>query len=86
MYARVKLAIAQPSAPLMIPGSALVFNGNGTQVALVKNGHIHFQPVELGDDNGSQVGVRSGLTEKDVLVSTPGERLNEGTAVAIAGK
>lgn len=84
MYARVKLAVTQPSAPLMIPGSALVFNGNGTQVALVKDGHVHFQPVELAEDNGSQVGIRGGLTDKDVVVSTPGERLNEGTAVAVA--
>jgi RND family efflux transporter MFP subunit len=84
MYARVKLSVTQPSVPLMIPGSALVVNANGTQVAIVRDGHVHFQPVELEADNGSQVTVRSGLSEKDTIIVTPGERLNEGVAVAVA--
>ena len=43
----------------------------------------HFQHVELDADQGTQVGVREGLNEGDQVIATPGERLTEGTAVAV---
>jgi RND family efflux transporter MFP subunit len=85
MYAKVKLSVTPPGgAMLLIPGSALVINGGGTQVALVRDGKVHFQPVELDADQGAQVGVRGGLAEADQVIATPGERLTEGAAVTIA--
>jgi len=82
-FAQVKLTIEHAAPPLLLPGSALVVNASGTQVALVKNGHVHFQLVTLDGDYGSNFGVSLGLTEQDQVIATPSERLTEGAEVTV---
>ncbi len=81
MYAQITLNVPHQAPPLLVPGSALIVNAAGTQLALVKDGRIHFQPIAIGSDFGSSVGISSGLSETDVVVANPSERLAEGIAV-----
>ncbi|HLX63486.1 MAG TPA: efflux RND transporter periplasmic adaptor subunit [Planctomycetota bacterium] len=84
MYTQVKLSVARAHAPVLLPSSALVVNASGTQVAVVRDGKVHFQPVELDGDYGANFGVSSGLTESDSVIANPGERLAEGMAVTVS--
>ena len=84
MYAQVKLSIVHSTPPLLLPSSALIVNADGTQVALVQDGHVHFQPIALEADYGANFGVSTGLSETDAVIANPSERLTEGLAVSVA--
>jgi len=81
MYAQVKLNIVSAEPPLLLPGSALVVNAQGTQVAIVRDNTVHFQPVGVAGDYGPNFGVNSGLKDTDAVIANPSERLTEGAAV-----
>lgn len=84
MYAQVKLTAAHQAPRLVLPGSALVVNSTGTQLALVRDGKIHYQNVTLDGDYGTSFGVVAGLSESDLVVTNPSERLTEGAAVSVS--
>ena len=84
MYAQVSLSMKSQKTPMLIPGSALIVNSDGTLVAVVKDNKVHFQPVVVEADHGGTIGIVSGITEEDVLVANPSERLGEGTVVEIS--
>ena len=83
-YVQVKMDVARETPPLLVPAAALVINADGTRVVTVDaNHHVHFQPVEVAGDYGSDVGVSSGLTAADLIVANPGERISEGCLVQV---
>jgi len=83
MYGQVALEVSEPAPALLVPTSSLVFNAGGTQVALVRDGKIHFQSVAVGRDFGTELEVPSGLTTDDRVITNPGERLAEGVQVQV---
>jgi membrane fusion protein, multidrug efflux system len=86
MYGQARLPIAQTDPVLTIPSSSLVFNADGTQVAIVRDGKAHFQKVSVARDLGTQLEVVDGLSQDDQVVTNPGERLTDGVEVQVAGK
>jgi membrane fusion protein (multidrug efflux system) len=86
MYGQARLPVTQTRPVMMIPSSALVFNAEGTQVAVVRDGKASFQKITVGRDLGTQLEVVDGLTVDDEVVSNPGERLTDGVEVQVAGK
>jgi RND family efflux transporter MFP subunit len=95
MYARVDLrsnrAVKAGSAPILIPGDALIVRGSGTRVAVVNSKHtVHLQTVEIGRDYGDKLEVISGLREGDAIIANPGDTAQEGALVnpvlAVQGK
>ena len=76
--------IVRENPPLLIPASALVFNADGTRVAVLDaTQHVHFQPVEVEGDFGTDVGISFGLKLDDRIIANPGARLNDGEQVQI---
>jgi RND family efflux transporter MFP subunit len=83
-YVQVKMDVERDNPPLLIPAAALIFNAQGTHVAVVdEQNHVHFKPVEVDADFGSDVGISSGLSVVDLVVANPGERLVEGGEVQV---
>jgi len=83
-YVQVRMNVARDNPPVLIPAAALVFNADGTRVAVVDSSqHVHFQNVEVDGDFGVDVGVSSGLKVEDRIVANPGARLTEGGAVQV---
>jgi RND family efflux transporter MFP subunit len=83
-YVQVRMRVARDDPPLLIPPAALVYNADGTRVAVLdSSAHVHFQPVEVEGDFGSEVGISSGLTAQDRIVTNPGARLADGEAVQV---
>jgi len=86
MYGQARLPVLESRPVMTIPSSSLVFNADGTQVAVVKDGKVHFQKVAVGRDLGTQLEIIGGLSDDDVVVSNPGERLTDGVEVQVADK
>jgi RND family efflux transporter MFP subunit len=81
MYVQVGFVVKHEVPPLVVPGPAIVNNADGTQVAIVRNGTVHFQKVTLGEDFGNEVEVVGGLTGDELVIANPGERVVEGVTV-----
>jgi len=84
-YADVHLDLAETSPSILIPANTLIVNATGTQVALVEdmNGQyrIHYQPVKVGRDFGTEVEILQDVKEGDRLVTNPPADLSEGAVV-----
>jgi multidrug efflux pump subunit AcrA (membrane-fusion protein) len=82
MYARVDLVGTRSNAPLRIPSEALIVRGQGTEVAVVRDGRtVHLQTIEVGRDYGDRIEVLSGLKEGDTVIANPGDVVREGLEV-----
>jgi RND family efflux transporter MFP subunit len=82
MYAQVQLTSDRKQPPLLIPGEALVFRAEGTQVALLNADHtVHLQNIQVGRDYGTQIEVITGLREGDTILANPGDMAREGIKV-----
>jgi membrane fusion protein (multidrug efflux system) len=83
MYAKVSLDVSRQDAPLVVPATAALIDSSGTRVALVRDGAVHWQTVEIGGDLGDRLSIATGLSEGDSVVLTPSERLAEGLHVQV---
>jgi RND family efflux transporter MFP subunit len=83
MYGQARLPTSEPTPPLTIPSSAMIFNAQGTQVAVVRDGVVHLQKVMIGRDLGTELEITSGVSKDDQVISNPGERISEGVKVKI---
>jgi multidrug efflux pump subunit AcrA (membrane-fusion protein) len=68
-------------APLVITGDAIAIRGNTSKVATVVDGKIHWVPVTIGRDFGSETEIVSGLKEGDIIVTDVTDEVVEGAAV-----
>ncbi len=83
MYVQVAIKVPQATPPLLVPGSTLVFNSEGNQLALVRDGHVHFQPVTVAGDYGKEVGISAGLLPSDLIITNPSSALVEDAVVEV---
>jgi RND family efflux transporter MFP subunit len=82
MYAQVKFTLTDANAPLIIPSTAFVFRGTGTQVVILdKKNKVHWQRISAGRDFGTRMEVTKGLEENARVVLNPTDDLQEGLAV-----
>jgi RND family efflux transporter MFP subunit len=85
MYGEVKFVITHSQPSLIIPTTALVIDKNGTHVvAVTPDDQVHFIPVQIGQDMGSQIEISHGLHGGESLVTNPSDLLSEGQKVSIA--
>jgi hypothetical protein len=77
----VVIKVPQAAPPLLVPGSTLVFNSDGNQLALVRSGHVHFQAVTVSGDYGKEVGISAGLKPDDQIIANPSSALVEDALV-----
>ena len=69
------------SGPVTIPGDALVVRENNTVVAVVEDGKIRMQPVEIGRDFGAAMEIVNGLKVGDVIATTITDDVTDGAKV-----
>jgi membrane fusion protein, multidrug efflux system len=84
-FAEVVLELTDGTPSILIPANTLVVNSAGTQVAFIENidgqDKIHYLPVKVGRDFGTQVEILQDLKDGDRLVTNPAADLSEGTVV-----
>jgi multidrug efflux pump subunit AcrA (membrane-fusion protein) len=84
MYAQVKFTLSDKRTSLIIPTSSLIIDHNGMHVVVIQNNRtVHFIPVTIGRDMGTEVEVRSGIKPADHLVASPSDLLHEGQDVQV---
>ncbi len=82
-YVFVHFKLPQQLAKLSVPANALLFRSEGLRVAVVRDGHVHLQPITIAKDNGSTLDIGSGLQANDEIVLDPPDSLAEGQPVRL---
>src|SRR5438309_6300786 len=82
MFVYVSLKIGPSGTRWRVPATAVIFNAQGTRVAIVGAGNkLHFQNVTLGRDLGTSIDIQAGLRGNELIVSQPTVSLQEGQLV-----
>jgi RND family efflux transporter MFP subunit len=81
IYCTVELHIPRKNPSILVPAEALVFNGDGLQVAVVEKGTVRFHKVTVARDLGTQVEVRDGIKQGDEVILRPMVNLADGSKV-----
>jgi len=80
-YCTVELHVPHDKPSVLVPAEAIIFNRDGLQVAVVEGGDAHIRKVSVARDLGTQVEVRDGVKEGDVVILNPQVDLVEGSKV-----
>jgi RND family efflux transporter MFP subunit len=83
IYCTVELKIPRLTPSLIVPGAAVIFNQSGLQVAIVKNGAVHLQKIDVVRDFGTEVETSGGVADGDKVVLNPSVDLANGSRVNI---
>jgi hypothetical protein len=81
MYAKVSLDVRRQDALVLVPATTVLIDASGTRAALVRDGTVHWQKVEIGGDLGDRLAIATGLSDGDSVVMAPSARLTEGMRV-----
>jgi multidrug efflux pump subunit AcrA (membrane-fusion protein) len=82
MYVVVTFPAADGTqAPLVITGDAIAIRKNTSMVATVVDGKIHWVPVTIGRDFGSETEIMTGLKAGDIIVTDVTDDVVEGAPV-----
>ena len=81
MYVTVELHIPRKTPAIIVPADAVVFNSDGTQVAVMDNGTARFRKVTVARDFGTEVEVRDGIKPDDEVILKPMVTLVDGSKV-----
>jgi len=82
MFAEVQLP-ASGQEQLLASREAVIKEGEKNFVWLIKDGRAEQREVQVGESDGKQIAVTSGLSEGEELVTAGQEKLQEGAAVAV---
>jgi len=73
-----------PVAPTyIVPAAALIFRREGLRVGVVVNNVAHLVPVVIGQDDGANVRIITGLSATDKVIQDPPDSLIDGENVQI---
>jgi len=86
IYCTVELKIPRKSPALIVPDSAIIFNQNGEQVAVVESGIAHLHKITITTDYGTEVQVSEGVKDGDQVVLQPPVNLADGDKVRISSE
>ena len=81
MYATLTLNVGSSDIAPWVPDDALMFRGGDAFVPVVRKNRIHLARVALGNDDGREVQVASGLSKDDLIAMNVGQGVEEGDPV-----
>ena len=81
VYCTVELKIPRKAPALIVPASAIIFNQNGMQVAVVEDGIVHLNKITITADYGTEVEVNAGVKNGDQVILQPPVNLEDGDKV-----
>jgi len=83
-YAQVQFDLPAAANTIRLPASALIFNDNGTAVALVEHDDtVAIRPVSILRDYGTSVEIAGGITHQDRVIDNPPDSIRPGDKVRI---
>ncbi len=72
---------SEGAAPITISGDAIAVRNGRNVVALIHDGTVHVQPVEVGRDFGPAIEILSGLKVGDLIASSFTDEVRDGAKV-----
>jgi RND family efflux transporter MFP subunit len=81
IYCSVELKIPRKTPSFTIPAEALMFNRNGLQAAVVKDGKAEIRNVRVTRDLGTRVEVDAGVNAGERVILSPPVTLMDGSKV-----
>jgi RND family efflux transporter MFP subunit len=81
MYATVVLNVSSADDAPSVPDDALIFRSGDAYVPVVRDGRINLAKVILGNDDGREVEIASGLSAGDLIAVNVGEGVEQGDPV-----
>jgi RND family efflux transporter MFP subunit len=81
IYCTIELRVPRRTPSLSVPADAIIFNRNGMQVAVVKNGKAEIRKVNVKRDLGTRVEVDSGIKAGEQVILNPPVTLADGSKV-----
>jgi membrane fusion protein, multidrug efflux system len=81
MYATVVLNVSSAEQKVSVPDDALIFRHGDVYVPVVRNNRIHLAKVALGNDDGREVEIASGVSGGDSIALNVGEGVEDGDPV-----
>lgn len=81
MYTVVTFVQVRGTAPLTVPGDAVVVRQDRTMVAIVRDMKVQLVPIEIGRDYGPSVEILSGVHEGDHVITTVTDGIRPGAKV-----
>jgi len=82
MYCQLRLRLTTLAPVILIPSNNVIIRGAGNLVVIVTDQNtLHFQPVKLGRDFGTQIEILDGLKAGAHVVDNPNDALSEGASV-----
>jgi membrane fusion protein (multidrug efflux system) len=81
MYATLSINLSSSDDAPRISDDALIFRDGEAYAPVVRNDRIHLVPIKIGNDDGREVEVASGLSPGDLLALNVGEGVEEGDPV-----
>lgn len=83
-FVQVRLPVTRNNPPLIVPATALMFNADGAQIAVVDSeSKIELRDVEVEIERGTTLGITRGIQPSDRVVINAGERLRNGLPVTV---
>lgn len=83
-FASAKIVATIDNPGYVIPATAMVFDENGTQVALLtKENRVHFAPITVTKVLDSEVELSEGVRPEDNIIDSPSAALLEGDVVRV---
>jgi RND family efflux transporter MFP subunit len=82
-YVTVELFIPRKTPSLLVPAQGIIFDENGMQVAVVKDGKANIQKITVTRDLGTAVEVDDGVKVGDQVILDPPVDLQNGAKVTI---
>jgi hypothetical protein len=83
MYATASIVLEERQDALTIPATAVVRQGTETLCCVVRDGKIHWTPIQLGLRVADDLEVLSGLDDRDTVVLTRAEALTTDQQVEV---
>ena len=83
LYAYVALAIPRIHPDIVLPSETLIFDQEGTHVAVVDNDTIKMVPIHIARDFGTSIETDQGPERGAKVVLNPSASLREGSKVKV---
>ncbi len=86
LYINIAFSVPRPHPVVSIPDAAVIFNGDGLQVAIVENGRAKMRNVTIEHDLGTVAELSDGLQGGEEVIVSPPADLVDGEKVNVPGQ
>lgn len=85
LFVNITFKVPRPHPVVEVPDNAIIFDGSGTQVAVLDGDRVRLRQVSIDRDRGTVADIGQGLAGGERIVVNPPADLEQGQAVQVHG-